>query len=55
MGEALSAACPEGIDVYFDNAGGEIRRRAGAQSDLAHGSSFCGAIFGLQRPGRPTG
>ncbi|CAM4120349.1 NADP-dependent oxidoreductase [Saccharibacillus endophyticus] len=24
LGEALAAACPDGVDVYFDNVGGEV-------------------------------
>jgi NADPH-dependent curcumin reductase len=28
IGEALDRLCPEGIDVYFDNVGGEVQRAA---------------------------
>jgi NADPH-dependent curcumin reductase len=41
---ALRAACPDGIDVYFDNVGGDILDAALAR--LAHGARvvICGAI-----------
>jgi NADPH-dependent curcumin reductase CurA len=44
VGKALSRHCPDGIDVYFDNVGGEILDAALAR--LAHGARIviCGAI-----------
>jgi NADPH-dependent curcumin reductase len=44
VGEALRKHCPEGIDVYFDNVGGEILDAALAR--LARGARIviCGAI-----------
>jgi NADPH-dependent curcumin reductase CurA len=41
---ALRAACPDGVDVYFDNVGGDILDAALAR--LAHGARvvICGAI-----------
>ncbi len=44
VGEALREHCPEGIDVYFDNVGGEILDAALAR--LARGARvvICGAI-----------
>ena len=44
VGAALSASCPKGIDVYFDNVGGEILDLALAR--LANGARvvLCGAI-----------
>jgi NADPH-dependent curcumin reductase CurA len=44
VGEALRRHCPEGINVYFDNVGGEILDAALAR--LAHGARvvICGAI-----------
>jgi len=44
LGAALRAACPDGIDVYFDNVGGEILDAALAR--LARGARvvICGAI-----------
>jgi NADPH-dependent curcumin reductase len=44
VGEALTKHCPKGIDVYFDNVGGEILDLALGR--LAHGARvvLCGAI-----------
>ncbi len=44
VGDALSRHCPKGIDVYFDNVGGEILDLALAR--LANGARvvLCGAI-----------
>src|SRR5216683_6431739 len=44
VGAALTKSCPKGIDVYFDNVGGEILDAALAR--LAHGARvvLCGAI-----------
>jgi NADPH-dependent curcumin reductase len=44
VGEALRKHCPEGVDVYFDNVGGEILDAALAR--LARGARvvICGAI-----------
>lgn len=41
---AIKAACPQGVDVYFDNVGGEILDAA--LLNLSHGGRilFCGAI-----------
>ncbi|OJY47560.1 NADP-dependent oxidoreductase [Pseudonocardia sp. 73-21] len=46
VGTALRAAVPDGIDVYFDNVGGEILDAALAR--LRHGARvvICGAISG---------
>ena len=55
---ALTKYCPKGIDVYFDNVGGEILDRALAR--IANGARvvLCGAIsqyndFGTKRPTGP--
>ena len=44
VGERLSALCPGGIDVYFDNVGGEILNQVLAR--IAQGARvvLCGAI-----------
>lgn len=42
--KALKAAAPDGIDVYFDNVGGEILEACLAQMNLRGRISCCGAI-----------
>jgi NADPH-dependent curcumin reductase CurA len=44
VGKALSAACPRGIDVYFDNVGGEILDHALARINRGARIPICGAI-----------
>lgn len=50
--QALSSACPDGIDVYFDNVGGEISDAV--MPLINHGAriSVCGQIslYNLDRP-----
>ncbi len=55
VAEALRDACPDGIDVYFDNVGGEILDAA-----LEHMNDFgrivaCGMISGYNDAERPPG
>jgi NADPH-dependent curcumin reductase CurA len=44
VGTALHAACPNGIDVFFDNVGGEILEAALANLALHGRVVMCGAI-----------
>lgn len=44
VGRALSAHCPKGIDVYFDNVGGEILDAALARLSRQARVVICGAI-----------
>lgn len=44
VGEALAAACPDGIDVYFDNVGGEILDAVLEQISIGARIALCGAI-----------
>jgi NADPH-dependent curcumin reductase len=44
LGEALRRACPAGVDVYFDNVGGEIFDTALAQMNLHSRVVVCGLI-----------
>jgi NADPH-dependent curcumin reductase CurA len=52
LGAAIAAACPDGIDVYFDNVGGAISDEV--LNHLARGArvAICGTISqtSLQRP-----
>jgi NADPH-dependent curcumin reductase CurA len=44
VGKALDLHCPEGIDVYFDNVGGEILDAALARMNLRGRIPTCGLI-----------
>ena len=44
ISESLKAACPKGIDVYFDNVGGEIFEAALSQMNLMGRIACCGAV-----------
>lgn len=44
MEEALKEACPDGIDVYFDNVGGEISDAVFTQLNRYARIPVCGAI-----------
>ena len=48
--EELKAAAPEGIDVYFDNVGGETLEAAIAAMRLNGRIAVCGAIAGYNEP-----
>ncbi len=48
--ESLKAAAPEGIDVYFDNVGGETLEAAIAAMRLNGRIAVCGAIAGYNEP-----
>ncbi len=51
----LREACPQGIDIYFDNVGGEILDHALAQLRRKARVVICGAIAGYNDPAHPTG
>ena len=51
--KALKAAAPQGIDVYFDNVGGDILEACLAQMNLRGRIACCGAIS--QYDGAPAG
>lgn len=48
----LEQACPEGVDVYFDNVGGEISDAVLTQLNRYSRVSVCGAIsaYNLEKP-----
>ena len=49
---ALQTACPDGVDVYFDNVGGEISDAAMALINHGARISICGqiALYNLEKP-----
>lgn len=53
--EALSEACPEGIDVYFDNVGGEITDAVFANLNVDARVAVCGQIALYNAEELPTG
>ncbi len=53
--KALKAAAPKGIDVYFDNVGGEILEMALAQMNTFGRISCCGAISQYETSGPTAG
>jgi NADPH-dependent curcumin reductase CurA len=58
VGEALTRYCPKGIDVFFDNVGGEILDQALARVAQGARVVLCGAIsqyndFGTKLPDGP--
>jgi NADPH-dependent curcumin reductase CurA len=52
---ALKEACPDGVDVYFDNVGGEISQAVVRQLNVGARIVICGQIsqYNLERP-EPT-
>ncbi|HWE67663.1 MAG TPA: NADP-dependent oxidoreductase [Acidimicrobiales bacterium] len=55
VGRRLRAACPDGIDLYFDNVGGEILDLCLGQIALHGRVVLCGAISTYNEEGRPAG
>jgi NADPH-dependent curcumin reductase CurA len=53
--DALKAACPDGVDVYFDNVGGEISNAVHRRLNVGARIVICGQIsqYNLERP-EPT-
>ena len=51
----LMAACPAGIDVYFENVGGEILDAVLAQMNLFGRIAVCGLISGYNATELPSG
>jgi NADPH-dependent curcumin reductase CurA len=44
IGAALKLACPNGIDVYFENVGGAVQRAVFAQLNLFSRVIMCGSV-----------
>jgi len=53
--EALNKLCPDGIDVYFDNVGGEILDAALANLRMHARVVICGAISQYNNTGKTKG
>lgn len=53
--EDLRAACPEGVDVYFDNVGGEILDVALTRINVHARVVLCGAIAQINETALPPG
>jgi NADPH-dependent curcumin reductase CurA len=51
----LKAAAPKGIDVYFDNVGGDILEACLFQMNVGGRVSCCGAVSGYDGPAPPAG
>tara|TARA_R110002020_G_scaffold133702_4_gene298289 strand:- start:1975 stop:2970 length:996 start_codon:yes stop_codon:yes gene_type:complete len=55
MQKAIAEACPDGVDVYFDNVGGEILDAALANMNKYGRVINCGAISLYNKTEKPTG
>ena len=55
MSKAIAEACPHGVDVYFDNVGGEILDAAMANINRKGRIVNCGAISLYNETERPAG
>ncbi|WP_308280355.1 NADP-dependent oxidoreductase [Pseudonocardia abyssalis] len=55
VGKALRTHAPDGVDVYFDNVGGEILDAALARLRLGARVVICGAISTYNATERPAG
>jgi len=53
--EAVKSACPEGVDVYFDNVGGEISAAVHTRLNVGARIAICGQVsqYNLERA-QPT-
>jgi hypothetical protein len=53
LSDSLMAACPRGIDVYFDNVGGEILETALSQMNLMGRIACCGVVSTYDSASQP--
>ena len=54
IGDSLKAACPDGIDVYFDNVGGEILETALSQLKMHGRVACCGVVSAYDTAAQQT-
>lgn len=54
VAERLKAACPDGIDVYFDNVGGEIFEAALSKMNLMGRIACCGVVSTYDSESQPA-
>jgi NADPH-dependent curcumin reductase len=52
---ALQAACPKGIDVYFENVGGDVARAVQRHLNLYARIPVCGLVAGYNATAAPEG
>ncbi|MEP6627331.1 MAG: NADP-dependent oxidoreductase, partial [Ginsengibacter sp.] len=55
IGEAIKKACPDGVDIYFDNVGGEISDAVIANINFHARIVLCGQISLYNSTERPMG
>jgi len=55
VGQALAAACPQGVDVYFDNVGGDILDAVLLRLNRGARVAICGAISTYSEAAPPPG
>lgn len=53
--EQLAAAVPDGIDVYFENVGGQVARAVGRHLNLYARIPVCGLVAGYNATSAPEG
>jgi NADPH-dependent curcumin reductase CurA len=53
--DALKDACPDGVDVYFDNVGGDVSAAVHARLNVGARIAICGQVsqYNVERP-QPT-
>jgi len=54
ISEGLKAACPDGVDVYFDNVGGEIFEAALSQMKMNGRVACCGVVSTYDTASQPA-
>lgn len=55
VGQRLRELCPKGVDIYFDNVGGDILNEVLAQIAPNARIALCGAISGYEQEELPPG